>query len=283
MREADAAYWESHEIRERLVRDDPSDDERTYQLARSWNNFADYQTRRSSLGTALHFCHRSEQLRRDLHHAQPKNKEYVLELTGVLNRIGELEMLSFAGTAEAARLEQTGKLLAECERLLTELLRDSRGDQSLSVRAWARRGECRSLLARLPLLAAKVTSKEVEESRAAARAAGDDYAKLMDHRPKGKLTRDELYQKAAAQAIAIELYIKRGDTKASAAELYKTARFEMTTAYEGGFRRLAPQEVARDRAFQAVRDEKWFKALLDPPGPEAAKASGPPTRAETES
>ena len=63
LQQADAVYWESHQIREDLSEAKPRDYERKYQLGRSWDNFGGYQTRQRILGSALHFYRQSEKVR----------------------------------------------------------------------------------------------------------------------------------------------------------------------------------------------------------------------------
>ena len=54
LQQADVAYWESHRIREKLAEANPREYERKFQLARSWDNFGGYQTRRRALDCRRH-------------------------------------------------------------------------------------------------------------------------------------------------------------------------------------------------------------------------------------
>lgn len=305
-READAAYWESHTLRERLSNEDPRDYERKFQLARSWTNFARYQTRQRMLGTALRFFVESEKLRRDLNQKQPDNKEYVLELASVLNRIAELQLFCAepettvdveiasapaenAKHAETAKrvevlkkvevrkriecLKEADKQLLDCSNLLTNLLEVLKADtlhfdKETGTRAYSFLGECHALQARAEMIRVDLegTSKGpqvdlYDKARFAARAAWDNYA-TVEHRFK-LLTPDERYHEAAARFLVMEVHARSRKTNSEKSNWVDESLDRLNESISIGFRRLAPEEMYRDRAFRTVRDNPKFKEALE--------------------
>lgn len=326
--EADAVYWESHVIREELFEKAPRDYERKYQLARSWNNFGRYQTRQRLLGTALYFYCRSEERRTELNQRQPDNKDYVLELTGVLNRIAELELfeaepeveeelLPTTDSAEAQdlrraneqklreRLGEADQRLDKCFSLLNELFAtlasDAHYDRETGTRAYAILGECRALQARAEMLRLDLSLRtageppqansdtkgnsavldvneqggdQYEKARTAARAAGDMFARIEARQDP---TADELYQKAAASFLVMEVH-RRSRASNSEKSNWEDEMLEvLRLSVNRGFRRLAPEEIDRDRAFRRVRENPKFKEIIQNlaknQGPQAAPSS----------
>src|SRR5262245_60865247 len=90
-KEADADFWESHRICERLDEDaNKRDLDRKEHLAQSWANLGGYYARLDALETALHFYRLAEGLRQELYVRQAENKEYALAWVSLLNRVAEL-------------------------------------------------------------------------------------------------------------------------------------------------------------------------------------------------
>src|SRR5262249_36559350 len=139
---------------------------------------------------------------------QPDNKEYTLELTGVLNRIAELELFTAGDGTDATKLASARVLLKDCSDMLTTLLEDARDDAAAVARTRARLGECYALLARLDLAAAKPDAAAVDRAWATSGTANDAFTKLNEQR--NNLSPSEQYQQAAARFLRLELYLKKG-------------------------------------------------------------------------
>lgn len=301
--EADAAYWESHAIREALAKEKPRDNERKFQLARSWQNFAGYQTQQRVLGTSLFFHSQAETHRKELIARQPDNKMYLVDYARSLNRIAELELFDTLNKANLSSQEQLARFDAiekrlKCGRDLVkgmygDLEQDPRHDDQTAEQADTLLGECNAVRARVALLRRRLLqedpaatelarTKARDEAKAAARESRDSYLRIEERekldtsrksaepakggKKKRLLTADQLYHQAAASYIHSETLEQSDADTGRTTDPSDRAKRLLETAFKKGFQRLATEDVAHDPAFKSVAHEDWFKKLLEPKG-----------------
>jgi hypothetical protein len=255
--EADSAYWESHRIREELWNQNKKDPERAFQLARGWENFGRYQSRNSSVATALWFFNKTREMREELCRKQPDNREYASDLIDVLNRMAELKLLSnnALGSKEVADISA---LLSRSQELVKEVLADNPGRQN----ELATLAEIHVLKARLLLHDPKPDATRQQAATAALRDARDILLKQV----KRKLTPNDHYTLAADFLLSQEFSALTPNgpngPKSNGSTFTERARQQLTEAVKEKFSRLTADQVRNDRAFRSVAKEEWFKALL---------------------
>jgi tetratricopeptide (TPR) repeat protein len=239
---ADAAYWESHRIRERLFKEDKESDDARFQLARSFGNFANYQTRVRALDTAINFLEQALEHRRDLVRDNPAVTEYQTDLADGCHDIAELLLLR-AGKGDTERRDRALKLAQESEALYRRQQKND--EQAITVR----RGLAESLALRARLLA----DSWPDEARTLLIESEVLFKKVLEQMKSA----DTHYQLAGVHALQAELA-----PAASREGHIKDALAELRTAFEMHFRRLHPDDVKRDRAFKVLRERSEFKQIL---------------------
>src|SRR5262249_6999786 len=78
---------------------------------------------------------------------------------------------------------------------------------------------------------------------------------------------EEQYQRAAALALRAEIEGAKPEAR------NKAAVTRLKKAFEAGFRRLHPKDVAKDRAFRSLADNEDFEKLIQAPTAGRAKAA----------
>jgi tetratricopeptide (TPR) repeat protein len=240
---ADAAYWESHRIREKLAKDDPENDDAHFQLARSYANFANYQIRVRALDTAINFLEQTLKLRRELVARNPAVTEYQTDLADVCGDTAELLLLRGGTTGNRERRQRALELAREAEAIYRRQQKSD--EQSINVR----RGLAESLTLRARLLVDTAPA----EAGPLLIEAEVLFRKVLQQRD----TADSYYQLAAVHALQAEL----GSAAGREARV-KDALVALQKASELHFRRLHPRDVELDRAFKALHDRPEFRAVL---------------------
>jgi serine/threonine-protein kinase len=238
---ADAAYWDSHRIREKLALEDKDNDDAKFQLARSFANFATYQTRVRALDTAISFLEQSLKHRRELVARNPAVTEYQSDLADACGDLAELLLLR--GGEDGERRARALELARESETMYRRQRKSD--DQSFTVR----RGLAEALAMRARLL----VDSDHDEARALLIEAEMLFQKVLEQRNLA----DTRYQLAAVYSLQAELA-----PPASREARAQAALAELGKAFELRFRRLHRDDVRQDRAFKVLRDRAEFKQVL---------------------
>ncbi len=237
---ADAAYWDSHRLREKLAQDDRDDDAR-FQLARSFGNFANYQTRVRALDTAISFLEQSLKLRRELVGRNPAVTEYQTDLAAACDEMAELLLLR--GGDEGERRARALELARESETMYRR--QQQSDEQSLTVR----RGLAEALTMRARLL----VDMGADDARVLLIEAEGLLQKVLEQHGSAETH----YQLAAVHALLAELAPPAGREPRA-----KAALAELGKAFALHFRRLHRDDVGQDRAFKVLRQREEFQRLL---------------------
>jgi serine/threonine-protein kinase len=240
---ADAAFWESHRIREKLAHDDKDNESAHFELARSFANFSNYQTRVRALDTAINFLEQALKLRRELVARNPAVTEYQSDLADACGDMTELLLLRGAATADRDRRRLALELARESETIYRR--QQKTDEHALSVR----RGLAETLTQRARLL---IDSAPTEAGPLLIEAEVL-FRKVLQQRNAA----DTHYQLAAVHALQAEL-----SSTAGREARVKDALAELKQAFELRFRRLHPRDVGLDRAFKVLRDRPEFQAVL---------------------
>jgi serine/threonine-protein kinase len=238
---ADAAYWESHRLREKLMEEDKDSDEARFQLARSFANFANYQARARAVDTAINFLEQSLKLRRELVARNPAVTEYQSDLADACHDLGEWLLLR--GGDDTKRHDRALDLAREAEAIYR---RQQKSDEQAIT---ARRG----LAEVLALQARLLVDTAPDQARPLLIEAEMLFRKVLAQRPSA----DTHYDLAAVHALQAELATRAGREAARQAALA-----ELAQAFALRFRRLHPEDVRQDRAFKGLRESAEFGRIL---------------------
>lgn len=245
---ADRDYWTSHRLREtalleankgtdaQLIRD------LEYQLARSWNNLAEFQTRYRAFEAAQFFHEQAEKLRIKLVEKNGSRTEYRSDLVYGLNRRIELYLLS--GDTDSLALAGIKLGLADQEIQII-LARSPDEIESQAMKLYQR-----SLLARYELLQNK-TDDATKTAREALKSLST--ANLMNPT---KLRGIDCYCLAAACAI-----LAQTNTGKLSIERDQAMKW-FTLAMEKRYRDKHPDDIRRDCAFKELHTEREFDNAL---------------------
>ncbi len=242
---ADADYWQSHHLREKVaaaLKNSPSvadRDDAAQQLARSWGNFADLYGRAGALGTALHFAEKSRAAHEVLVTANKANVEYAEDIWNRSNQIAELHL--FAGNPVAARTA------------LDKLPPLPEDDQNHTTK--------RSVVLRAPLATAHAL-RAAALAATDAPAAGERAKEALSlfegiwAENKGTQSPDIYYFAAVSRAVLAQSEPNR------AAEHRARALEALAEATKLKLRGRNPECVKQFPVFAALRDDPIFTALL---------------------
>ncbi len=251
--DADRAYWNSHAIREQVERlvshvsatgADASDARQ--QLARSWGNFADFQTRAGVWATARHFAAKSLEEQRKLVKDNPNNVEYRLDLCGRLNQIAELDLLPEDRNADEIKV-----LLEEAQAFLPR--DDAAGKYQRS------RGTLGTLAGTHVLLAQLYAGAKPDAARRQADLALDMLSDLCREKPGVSVSPTNLFKQATAMALLAELDAKPLSDKRWQDTLDVLER----AVVEKRYRDKHPDNIKRLPAFRALKNDERFNKILD--------------------
>ena len=233
--QADRSYWESHARRQALAKD-PADHEAQFQLARSFGNFANFQTRQRAYATALDYHRQAREIQQKLADAFPAFAEYRADLAGTDVRTAELKLLLGRPAAEVLRD------LAAAQARFRELLADDGND------ATARFGLGESLVLTAVV---QTDAAQHEAARATLEQARPFVEKLAEQRGDPR----DFYALAQYSAIGIE----RPDMPAVGVKLRgERAVDALRKASAKGYRRRHPEDVRGDRAFKSLQNADGF-------------------------
>ncbi|HEY1191479.1 MAG TPA: protein kinase [Gemmata sp.] len=271
--EAEAAYWKSHALRQRVAAAFPADDrtgeglDAKHQLARSWGNFAELHTRSRALGTARYFAQQSLDAHTKLVELDPINVEYRLELCSRLVQASELDILLWMRPG-ATLDDRTRATLANNLDKAKEVIEDP----AFAKEQRSRRAQ--GALATVLLLRGVLFTDLGEGQR-----AWDELVKswrLLDALSKEQpgVTVDPLhpYYKAAASALFGEL-----NNSSDTPEKRKQRLDELRAAIEKlGPGRKHPDDIEYFRAFKFLATDPDFKKMINEFRTRLAPASQPP-------
>jgi hypothetical protein len=254
--DADRAYWNSHQIREKvevalaLLHKSAGDRaagadllDARMQLARSWGNFATSQTRHGALGTARHFAEKALELQRKLVEASPNNVEYRLDLCDNLNRIAGLNLL-------LGERDGIDALLAQALDVPRDDL-SAKDGHSFGVRGTL--AESHALRAQL------FADTDREQARRELERAADLLAGLCDDH---EASPTNLFNRAVVLALQAEFGGSSDSRRAEALGVLERA------VKEKQYRERHPDDVRRLRAFRSLTGDPRFEGIVKQINPE---------------
>jgi tetratricopeptide (TPR) repeat protein len=251
---ADRAYWNSHAIRTQVVKLVPhanasiaETSDAQQQLARSWGNFTEFQTRARAFGTARHFAKESLEVHRALLKTNPNNVEYRLDLCTRLNQLAELSLL--LGDVKADEIQE---LLDEARTQLP--LDDSNGKGGRSRGA---RGTLANTLVLLAQLHA--TTNNTDAAKAELVSALELLNDLCRERAGTTVNPSHRFLQAAALALDAELNgVPANDPRWTLA----LDALELAIVTQQ-YRDRHPDHIEQLRAFEKIKSNPRFKKILD--------------------
>jgi hypothetical protein len=254
--QADSDYWKSHDARvlaaavlpdKAATPDEQAESEESrFQLARSWMNLAEFQTRHRAYTTAKQSAATALKLRRALKDGTPNNAVYRLELASNLTTLAELTLLEQQG--RPADPKGPLALLDEALEVASGAFLEQQGAVGTTFRAREVRNEARAL--RAELLADADVPKAKADLDLVDRFLTDALAKSRD--PKYR------FHRGAMTALRADLDRARPDDPRWAAAL---ADLEVALV-KGDFRDKHPSDTRGRRAFRELQKDPRFKKLF---------------------
>lgn len=287
-KDADAAYWASHRLREALAKDDPIDPETRFQLARSFGNFGNYQARIRSPQTALHFHQQACKLQEELAAENRAVLEYQSDLLGTYNRLIELHINAMTEAEDAERKllqEQLDQVIQKTETHLALLdvgwIKVKDRKQIPGVATGADENGRKKSSSEVSVLPLRSLQRNVAETHLfLAQYHSDTEADLaLQHRLRASkhLIAMKPREKTPAEAEKVDPYLayleamslaqryesqrKREGTNAddkAAVNAVNSLRLALTNQY----RRKHPRDIEQDRPFKSLRERKDFQELV---------------------
>jgi eukaryotic-like serine/threonine-protein kinase len=252
MSEADASYWESHELRggnlpAEEVRKLP--DEARFQLARSWQNLADFQLEQRFFDTAIGFAKKSLELRESLVSENKADKLLSIDLAQSQRWAADLYLQKaiLADPLQRKRSLVEGLLFLNSARARYDELYQF-DKQPVDVQRG--RAEVRLLLARWKLLE---EPPDPQEARRAALVAKDGFRVLAERESK-----DGTLHYFLACATAIESEASNESSPAA-----RTLVLNHLRQAEKCDLQKHPQTIREDRALKSLSGDVEFKAWID--------------------
>jgi eukaryotic-like serine/threonine-protein kinase len=289
-READADYWASHRIREKLAAD--GDHEARFQLSRSFSNFANYQMRLRSPQTALTFLKEALKIQEKLATEHAAMLDYLTALISTRARILDVhfQMLAQADEFHKETVRQTIRTMGEeLDRLIEPydpadtMEREKRPPQNLPHNLLRTLAEARFWIA---LAWADSHKDKAGTHRYRSKRLLDDLRKKQAKVAKGQGVDDPdlLYLDAMQNALQAELLLARPAEELlerdqlQAANSLKAAEDSLRQALDGRYRRKQLLDIRDDRAFQALRQHRreQFEKLISENGRQRLGAEGRP-------
>ena len=253
MSEADVSYWESHDLRngnlnaEEVAKLPP---ESRFQLARSWQNLADFQLEQRFFDTAISFAKKSLELREKLVNDNKADRLLLIDLAQIQRWVAEL-YLQKAVLAENA--QQRKQSLMKGSAYLTDA---RNGYEALyqfdrdRVDVQRGRAEVQLLLARWELLQ---DPPALPEARQAASVAKEAFQQLTER--EGKYLALPYFLACVA---AIESEANNDSSPAARTIVLNHLQKLETNTFQ-----KHPQTIREDRALKTLQDDPDFKAWLE--------------------
>jgi hypothetical protein len=180
----------------------------------------------------------------------PNVPQYVADLGSVLNAIVEVRLLAGDELGEP-QAESLDELQDKAQQRFEWVREQDKPSGQYST------GFVTSILLKARLL---VLAKAADKAKGMAAWAGKEL--------ENRTSAEEQYQLAAALALRAEIEgAKPHDARNKAAVTC------LKKAFEAGFRRLHPKDVAKDRAFRSLADNEDFEKLIQAQTEEWAKAA----------
>ena len=246
---ADQAYWESHDIRERVAKaleliEKPTKDELVelekarFQLARGHMNLATLHAGHGAYATAASFTRKALAVREVLVEASPNNIEYKIDLCNNLNQTVELQLHDQAKNADAWK---------DAEGMVERAIKLASASDAYKLRA-------ASSLAESHALRAELRARQGKPDAAAAAEARTRFEELCKQYPNQPNHHFRL-----ATVLALDARLKGA---AADAEPWREALAALGRAVEKGYRGKHPDAIRDLPAFAPVRDDPRFSSLL---------------------
>jgi len=248
---ADQAYWNSHRIRERIVKtlepvagrtpeEDLELEKARFQFARSCMNLASFQCRHQAYATAGDFTQKALALREELVQASPNNADYKLDLCNNLNQIVELVLLDAASRpGDRARAADS---LVRAIKLASALQGDGIRARETLAESYALHAE---LLAR---------SESPEAAAPVLRTALDQFDRLRAMYPE-----QPGYQFRYATLLALRAKLERaGPSDPRWQEVLNALELAIAKHYRGEH----PDTIRERPAFEPIKSAPEFEKLL---------------------
>ncbi len=257
--EAEAAYWKSHAIRQRVLKafalNDHSDEalDARCQFARSWGNFAALHTRARALGTARYFAQQSLDAHTKLVELDPINVVYRFDLATRLVQVAELDIMLWLRLGVKIDAPLRAVIVGNLDKAQEVL------DDPSSVKDRQSR-RAKGTFATVQVLRAVL---EVDTNKQKAR---DELIKVFGllselcKPPEGvKKEASHLYYRAVASALLFEL----SDTPPTPERLKQRLAYIQEAVEHRDFNRMHADDVEQFRAFRSLAGESEFKKIID--------------------
>ncbi|QJW97641.1 serine/threonine-protein kinase [Frigoriglobus tundricola] len=248
---ADQAYWNSHRIRERIVKalepvpGRPAEEElelekARFQFARSCMNLASFQCRHQAYATADEFTQKALALREALVRVSPNNADYKLDLCSTLNQVAEFVTLD-AASRPVDRV-RAGEVVARAIEVAASLQGDGIRVRETLAESFALQAE---LMAR---------SENPEAAAPVLRTALDRFDRLREMYPD-----QPGYQFRYATLLALRAKLeKAGPADPRWQNVLKVLELAIAKHYRGEH----PDTIRELPAFEPIKSAPEFQRLL---------------------